>query len=90
MTQLLNRPRARLAVLATTALLVAGGSAAALAQPASADRGRDDRVVRVASGDDHRSRHAEPGDDRRVDRRVDDRHHARHHAHHHGGHGADD
>ena len=38
MTQLLNRPRTRLAVLATTALLVAGGSAAALAQPASADR----------------------------------------------------
>jgi hypothetical protein len=78
MTQLLNRPRTRLAALATTALLLAGGSAAALAQPAAADRSHDDRVVRVASGDDHRSRHAEPGDDRR----AGDRHHARHHRHH--------
>ena len=78
MTQLLNRPRTRLAVLATTALLVAGGSATALAQPATAAGSHDDRVVRVASADDHGSRHGA-------------RHHRHHrHAHHerhHGRHG---
>ena len=89
MTQSLNRPRTRLAVLATTALLLAGGSAAALAQPASADGSHDDHVVRVASDDGHHARHHA-------------RHHVRHHARHgshlepgddhgrHGGHGADD
>ena len=100
MTQLLNRPRTRLAALATTALLLAGGSATALAQPATAAGSHDDRVVRVTSADDHGARHgARHHRHHRHDRHA---HHQRHHGRHgthvepgddhgrHGGHGADD
>ena len=64
------------------------------AQPASFVRSGG-RVVSVSAGDEHRSRHAEPGDDhgRHVEPGDD---HGRHaepgddHGHHHGRHGGDD
>ena len=82
----------KIAILATTAVLVATGGSAAFAQETSSDRatssvGSHHRAAEQRAGDDHRARHHEAGDDhgRRGAHREAGDDHGRH-----GGHGADD